>query len=72
MFGDKSSGLSSYGGGRYLVTEAPDSNGMVTIDFNRAYNPPCAFTDYATCPLPIAENILDIEVNAGEKAYHLH
>jgi len=47
----------------------PDSRSEVVIDFNRAYNPPCAFTPFATCPLPPPENRLDMEVQAGEKAY---
>ena len=46
-----------------------DHPGKVVLDFNRAYNPPCAFTPYATCPLPPAENRLDLLVEAGEKAY---
>ena len=59
----------SYGAGRYLDTAAPDAQGRVTLNFNRAYNPPCAFTDFATCPLPPPENRLDLAVTAGEQAY---
>lgn len=69
MFADRTSGHDSYGPGRYLYTSAPDPAGHVVVDFNRAYNPPCAFTDYATCPLPPAANRLDLAVTAGEKRY---
>ena len=47
----------------------PDANSQVVVDFNRAYNPPCAFTPFATCPLPPPENRMDLLVEAGEKAY---
>ena len=47
----------------------PDENGIVELDFNKSYNPPCVFTAFATCPLPPPQNILDIEVLAGEKMY---
>ena len=70
MFGDASNGEATYGGGRYLVADLPDESGKVVLDFNKAYNPPCAFSDFATCPLPIADNILEVEVKAGERAYH--
>ena len=52
--------------GRYLVLDPPQGE-IVEIDFNRAYNPPCAFTDFATCPLPPVQNRLDLEILAGEK-----
>jgi hypothetical protein len=45
-------------------------NGKVELDFNKAYNPPCAFTPYATCPLPPPENRLPVRIEAGEKRYH--
>ncbi len=67
MFADSTSGFETYGAGRYLVAELPDSNNEVLLDFNKAYNPPCAYTDFATCPLPPKENILTIGVIAGEK-----
>ena len=67
VFGDRSNGHGSYGGGRFLVVERPDSQGRIWLDFNRAYNPPCIFTPYATCPLPSRRNRLDFEVTAGEK-----
>ena len=70
MFADATSGDETYGAGRYLVAELPDEEGNVLLDFNKAYNPPCAFTDFATCPLPPQDNILEIPVLAGEKAWH--
>lgn len=45
-------------------------NGTVVLDFNKAYNPPCAFTDFATCPLPPRQNRLPVRIEAGELAYH--
>ncbi len=66
MFKDSSSGRTSYGSGRFLTTPAPQ-DGQVELDFNRAYNPPCAFTRYATCPLPPKENVLPHAILAGEK-----
>lgn len=66
---DLTSGQDSYGAGRYLDVDPPDADGRVVLDFNRAYNPPCAFTDYATCPLPPLENRLDLAIVAGEKAH---
>lgn len=67
-FRDETNGDTTYIGGRFLVVEMPEE-GKVVIDFNRAYNPPCAYTDYATCPLPPLENRLPIRIEAGEKAY---
>lgn len=67
MFADKSSSRETYEAGRYLSVSKPDSSGKTIIDFNKAVNPPCAFTAYATCPRPPIENILDLEVTAGEK-----
>jgi uncharacterized protein (DUF1684 family) len=52
-----------------MDTPGPDAHGKVVLDFNRAYNPRCAFTPFATCPLPPPENRLDLAINAGEKAY---
>jgi uncharacterized protein (DUF1684 family) len=65
MFRDATSGKTTYGAGRYLYTELP-KDGRVIVDFNRAMNPPCAFTDFATCPLPPSANRLSIAVTAGE------
>ena len=72
IFSDKTSGWETYGGGRFLEVDNVDSNGYTYIDFNKAYNPPCAFTDYATCPLPPEQNKLKIRVEAGEKKYSGH
>jgi uncharacterized protein (DUF1684 family) len=69
VFADRTNGHGSYGAGRFLYASNPDAQGGVTIDFNQAYNPPCAFTSFATCPLPPAENRLDLAIDAGEKAY---
>lgn len=63
---DTTSGKTTYPAGRFIDTEAP-KDGRVLIDFNRAYDPPCAFTAYATCPLPPRENVLPVAVEAGEK-----
>ncbi|MEB1530619.1 DUF1684 domain-containing protein [Xanthomonas sp. WHRI 7945] len=69
VFADRTSGRGSYPAGRFLDVPAPDADGSVVLDFNRAYNPPCAFTPFATCPLPPPENRLDLAVEAGEKSY---
>lgn len=69
ILADRTSGHTSYGAGRYLDAQAPDADGRVVLDFNRAYNPPCAFTNYATCPLPPRDNRLDLAITAGEKAH---
>lgn len=69
VFADLTSGEETYGAGRFLYTELPDSNNIVILDFNKAYNPPCAFSKYATCPLPPKENYLKVRITAGEKNY---
>ncbi len=69
VFADLTSGAETYGGGRFLYVDGPDSNNNVILDFNKAYNPPCAFTKYATCPLSPDENKLRVEITAGEKNY---
>ncbi len=66
MFKDSTSGPDTYPAGRYLYVSPPDSLGRVLLDFNRSYNPPCAFTAFATCPLPPPENHLPLRVAAGE------
>lgn len=66
VFRDATSGKETYGGGRFLDAPAP-TNGRLILDFNRAYNPPCAFTHFATCPLPPEGNELPIPIDAGEK-----
>ena len=68
IFGDRTNGHGTYGAGRFLYAAAP-VGGRTVLDFNKAYNPPCVFTPYATCPLPPAENKLPIPIEAGEKAY---
>lgn len=70
VFADRTNGHGSYGAGRFLDTPMPDAHGNVVLDFNQSRNPPCAFTAFATCPLPPPENRLDLAITAGEKAYH--
>ncbi|WP_243041413.1 DUF1684 domain-containing protein [Dyella sedimenti] len=73
VLADRTSGKETYGAARFLTAALPagglDKPGKVVLDFNRAYNPPCAFTPYATCPLAPPENRLDVAVTAGEKKY---
>jgi hypothetical protein len=71
-FADATSGKSTYGSGRFIELEKPDADGFTYIDFNKAYNPPCAFTEFATCPLPPPQNRLSIAIPAGEKKYGHH
>ena len=66
IFADQSNGKETYKPGRFLYADKP-VNGETVLDFNKAENPPCAFTPYATCPLPPPENKLAAEINAGEK-----
>ena len=68
IFRDLTSGKETYGAGRFLYAQLPQ-NGQLVLDFNKAYNPPCAFTPYATCPLPPADNRLAVRIEAGEKRY---
>jgi uncharacterized protein len=70
VFRDLTSRTETYEAGRFLHTPLP-KDGFVDLDFNRAYNPPCAFTEFATCPLPIKENQLNVRIPAGELRYHL-
>ena len=67
LFRDRTAGQGTYPSGRFLYTTVPDAAGNVDLDFNRAYNPPCAFTEYATCPLPPSQNRLPVAIEAGEK-----
>ena len=67
LFNDATSGVTTYAANRALHVAAPDADGAVTLDFNRAVNLPCAFTDLATCPLPPTENRLPVAIEAGEK-----
>jgi uncharacterized protein len=68
MFADTTSGHETYGAGRFLYVPLP-SAGRTRLDFNKAYNPPCALNDFATCPLPPPQNHLKLRVEAGEKTY---
>ncbi len=72
VFADETTGNETYGGGRFLYAVKPSEGNTVVLDFNKAYNPPCCFTDFATCPLPQAGNKLAIAVSAGEKTYGHH
>ena len=69
VFRDQTSGKTTYGASRFLYTPFP-KDGFVEMDFNKAENPPCMFTDYATCPLPTPQNRLQLAVTAGEQTYH--
>jgi uncharacterized protein (DUF1684 family) len=68
IFADATTGKETYGAGRFIYVKKPQ-NGETIIDFNKAYNPPCAFTSYATCPLPPKQNTLAVAISAGEKNY---
>lgn len=68
MFADATTGRETYGAGRFLYVPLPQA-GEVSLDFNKAYNPPCAFNEFATCPLPPRQNRLSLRVEAGERAY---
>ena len=70
-FRDQTAGKETYPSGRFLYTEMP-KDGEVTIDFNKAHNPPCAFTSFATCPLPPRQNTIRAAIRAGEKKYGRH
>jgi uncharacterized protein (DUF1684 family) len=67
IIADKTSGKETYPAGRYLYVDPPDAAGRMVIDFNKAYSPPCAFTKFATCPLPPRQNRLPFAIDAGEK-----
>jgi uncharacterized protein (DUF1684 family) len=71
MFKDATSARTTYGAGRFLYAALPKGN-EVELDFNKATNPPCAFTAFATCPLPPKQNILAVAIEAGEKSYGTH
>jgi uncharacterized protein (DUF1684 family) len=70
LFADKTSGRETYGAGRFLYSDGMPRDGRLVVDFNKAYNPPCAFNDYSTCPLPPQQNRLRLAVQVGEKKYH--
>jgi uncharacterized protein len=68
VFRDDTAGDTTYGSARFLdVEEAPKAKEMFTLDFNRAYNPPCAFSEFTTCPLPPKQNVLKTRIEAGEQ-----
>lgn len=69
-FGDETSARETYGAGRYLDVKKPRGQNTITLDFNEAYNPYCAYNDSYSCPLPPQENLLSIAIHAGEKNYH--
>ena len=71
VFKDASSGHETYAAARFLYADLKD-DGTTVLDFNQAYNPPCAFNPFTTCPIPLPENRLPIKVLAGEKAYPVH
>lgn len=72
LFADATNGTATYGSGRFMYARLPGAEGTTILDFNKAFNPPCAFTRYATCPLPPRQNHLPIAVTAGEKNYGHH
>jgi len=67
IFADDTNGEETYGAGRFLYVNKPNTDGTTIIDFNKAYNPPCAFTEFATCPLSPIQNRLPLKITAGEK-----
>ena len=66
---DLTSSDDTYPAARFLYADAPDADGGTTVDFNMAYDPPCAFNPYTTCPLPPPDNRLDVRIEAGEMNY---
>lgn len=70
IFGDDTNGKGTYHTGRFVYIARPDEKGNTVIDFNKAYNPPCAFSPHATCPIPPPQNVLPFAVKAGEKDFH--
>jgi uncharacterized protein (DUF1684 family) len=71
VFRDQSSGVETYEAARFLYSDLRD-DGTTVLDFNQAYNPPCAFNPFTTCPIPLPENRLGVKVLAGERAYPVH
>ena len=67
VFADRTSGRETYPAGRFVYTDLPDDNGELQLDFNKSYNPPCAFNDFSTCPVASPRNRLPIAITAGEK-----
>jgi uncharacterized protein (DUF1684 family) len=71
VFKDASSGAETYDAARFVYSDLRD-DGTTVLDFNQAYNPPCAFNPYTTCPIPLAENRMPVKILAGERAYPVH
>lgn len=71
VISDEISGIYTYGGGMFMYA-SPDSCGRILLDFNKAYNPPCAITEFAACPMPPPKNRLAVSIEAGEKAIAKH
>ena len=71
VFADETTGRETYGSGRFMYASRSFFTGRIILDFNKAYNPPCAFSPYATCPMPPRENFLPVAIEAGEKAVHM-
>ncbi len=71
IIADETSAIETYGAGRFMYSY-PDSDGRIILDFNKAYNPPCAITPFAACPMPPRENILPVRIEAGEKVLSSH
>lgn len=69
-FGDETSAGETYGAGRYLDVEKVQGSNSITLDFNKAYNPYCAYAEEFSCPFPPPENLLKVAIRAGEKVYH--
>ncbi len=67
VFGDRSNGRETYGGGRFVMVPIPDTGQETIIDFNKAYNPPCAYSAHTTCPMPPPQNQLPLRIDAGER-----
>jgi len=70
IFADRTTGHGTYGAGRYLYSDDMPKDGRLKLDFNKAYNPPCAFNPYSTCPIPPQRNRMDLLVQVGEKDFH--
>ena len=70
IFADRTTGHGTYGAGRYLYSDGMPKSDRLIVDFNKAYNPPCAFNPYSTCPIPPQRNRMDVLVQAGEKDFH--
>lgn len=67
VFGDETNRRETYGAGRFLYADAPGEDGLVVLDFNKSYSPPCAFNDFSTCPVASPRNRLPVRIEAGEK-----